>query len=105
MENTIPEFIGLKYHFQSFNEMITELDRLAYFISVNSKNITDVDLKGLLIKTGFVDLTYIYEKPNIMIKIFGQSKKSVRACVLPKRFFCSAKWRTDNIGLFEDIFY
>jgi len=74
LERTIPEYIGLKINLDSLDALQVEFNRLAYFVSVNAKNVLKVDSKGLLAKYGFVDLTYETGIPGEFIRLFAKTE-------------------------------
>ena len=75
MENTQNNIIGKKIILESFDEFDSKLELVANFISPALKNITQVDTKGLLVKYGFIDLTYKEALGNNFVRLFGETKK------------------------------
>ncbi len=71
-EITIEQFVGNRLTLNSIDELTTEFDRIAYFISINSENCSNDQLIPLLAKYGIVDMTYRLTSSPEYIKIFGQ---------------------------------
>jgi len=75
MENTQENIIGKKIVLESFDEFNSKFELVANFVSPALKNITEVDSKGLLVKYGFIDLTFKEALGQNFVRIFGETKK------------------------------
>ncbi len=75
MEEKVNKLIGKIVHLERFEGFETSFSKLARSISPNYQNITQVNSNGLLVKYGFVDLTYFEIAQNTYLKIFGKTDK------------------------------